>query len=112
MDTQTVWLYITAASQEEGMRLAHALVGERLVACANVLGGVTSVYWWEGEVQEEGEVALVAKTRAELVDAVVERVKVLHSYRCPCVVALPVVDGNPDFIGWIREEAAGALRGT
>lgn len=112
METQTVWIYVTAASQEEGMRLARALVGERLAACANVLDGMTSVYWWEGEVQEEREVALVAKTRAELVEAVVQRVKRLHSYRCPCVVALPVVSGNPDFLAWVREETRAVCGGS
>lgn len=98
-------LYITAGSAEEAARLARALVEERLVACANVLPGITSFYWWEGAVQEEGEVALFAKTPADRVEAVIARVKALHSYSCPCVVALPILGGNPDFLAWIGAEA-------
>ena len=98
-------LYITAGSAEEAARLARALVEERLVACANVLPGITSFYWWEGAVREDAEAALIAKTPADRVDAVVDRVKALHSYSCPCVVALPILAGNPDFLAWIGAEA-------
>lgn len=108
MGTETVWVYITAGSREEAMKLARALVGERLAACANVLGDVTSVYWWEGKMQEDGEVAFVAKTRSDRLTALVERVKALHSYACPCVVALPIVAGNPEFLSWIGEETGAA----
>jgi periplasmic divalent cation tolerance protein len=100
------FLYVTASSADEAKRLARALVEERLVACANVLDGATSFYWWEGAVQESGEALLIAKTRADRVDAVVDRVTALHSYSCPCVVALPILAGNPDYLAWIEEEAA------
>lgn len=97
-------IYITASSRDEALMLARHLVEERLAACANVMGDVTSVYWWEGTLQEDGEVAMVAKTRAELVPALITRVKELHSYSCPCVVALPIADGNPAFLEWIDRE--------
>ena len=99
-----VWLYLTAAERGEAEAIARTLVEERLAACANVLGDIRSFYWWEGEVQDEPEVAFVAKTRPELVDAVVARVKEMHSYSCPCVVALPIAGGNPDFLAWIEAE--------
>ena len=102
------FLYITAASRDEGLTLARTLVGERLIACANVIDRVTSVYWWEGAVQEGGEVVLVAKTRSGLVEQVIARVKELHSYSCPCVVALPIAAGNPDYLAWIEAEATGS----
>jgi periplasmic divalent cation tolerance protein len=75
-----------------------------LAACANVLPGVTSVFRWQGEVQEDGETALILKTRSELVEPLTKRVKELHSYDCPCVVALPIAGGNPDFLQWIADE--------
>ena len=100
------FLYITAGSTDEATRLARALVEERLVACANVFPGVTSLYWWEGAVQEGSEAVLVAKTGEERVEAVIARVKALHSYSCPCVVALPILGGNPDYLAWIGAEAA------
>lgn len=97
-------LYITAGNREEAMALGRVLVEARLAACANVLGAITSVYWWQGRVEEGAEVALVVKTRTALVDRVVARVRELHSYACPCVVALPITSGNPAFLQWIGDE--------
>ncbi len=97
-------IYITAPNREEALKLARILVESRLVACANVLDGVTSLYWWEGAVQEESEAVLVCKTRAERVEALVARVKESHPYTCPCVVALPISGGNPAFLDWVTAE--------
>jgi periplasmic divalent cation tolerance protein len=97
-------IYVTTSSREEALRIGRAVVADRLAACANVLPGITSVYRWQGEVQEEGETALILKTRSDLVERLTARVKELHSYDCPCVVALPIAGGNPDFLQWIAEE--------
>ncbi|MEE8284469.1 MAG: divalent-cation tolerance protein CutA [Alphaproteobacteria bacterium] len=97
-------VYITAASREEALTIGRAVVEARLAACANVLPGVTSIYWWEGSRQEDSEVVLILKTRQDLVDQVVAKVKELHSYECPCVVALPIIGGNKDFLDWIAKE--------
>lgn len=96
--------YMTVGSREEGLRIGRALVEERLAACANLLDGMTSIYRWEGAIEEEAEVVLIAKTRTELVPRLVERVKALHSYDVPCVVTLPIADGNPAFLEWIAAE--------
>jgi periplasmic divalent cation tolerance protein len=98
------FIYVTAGSEEEARTIARTLVEERLAACANVIDRVTSYYWWEGAVQSDPEAVLIAKTQADRVDAVVARVKALHSYDCPCVVALPLVGGNPAFLDWIAAE--------
>ncbi|NQV21068.1 MAG: divalent-cation tolerance protein CutA, partial [Rhodospirillales bacterium] len=84
--------------------IARVLVTERLVACANIVPGVRSVFWWDGEVRNDGEVLVLCKTRDSLVDNVTVRVKELHSYDCPCVVAVPIVGGNPDYLAWISAE--------
>ncbi len=97
-------IYITAASPDEALTIGRAVVEARLAACANVFPGVTSVYWWEGSRQEDSEAALILKTRQDLVDQVVAKVKELHSYECPCVVALPIAGGNKDFFDWISKE--------
>ncbi len=97
-------IYITAASQEEALAIGRAVVEARLAACANVFPGVTSIYWWEGSRQEDSEVVLILKTRHDLVDEVVAKVKELHSYECPCVVAFPIAGGNKDFLDWIARE--------
>lgn len=97
-------IYITAPTREEALKLARLLVEERLAACANVLGEITSVYWWEGKLSEAGEVVVIAKTREGLVDMLIERVCAVHSYECPCVVALPISAGNPAFLDWVGQE--------
>ncbi len=101
-------IYITAASHEEAADLGRRLVNNRLVACANVLGPITAIFFWEGEAREEGEVAMVAKTQEDMVEHIVSRVKEWHSYDCPCVISMPIKDGNPEFLEWIAEETANA----
>lgn len=97
-------LYMTAANLEEARKIGKALVEARLAACANVVGSIESYYWWDGALQEGKEVALIAKTRVDLVEAAIDKVKQLHSYSCPCVIALPIEAGNPDFLAWIDSE--------
>lgn len=101
-----VFVYVTAKDRAQALAIGRSLVEERLVACVNVLDSVRSLYWWEGKVQEEEEALFVAKTRSELMEKVVARVKELHSYQVPCVVALPVAAGNPDFLDWITAETS------
>lgn len=100
----TRFVYVTAGSAEEARTLARTVVGERLAACANILGPITSVYWWQGSLAEADETALVFKTTLALVDPLSARIRALHSYACPCVVALPIEAGNPDFLAWIAAE--------
>jgi periplasmic divalent cation tolerance protein len=97
-------VYVTASSKDEAIKIARIVVEERLAACANVFQPITSIYWWEGKMQEEGETSFILKTRAELVEALTQRIRALHSYSCPCVVALPVAAGNPAFLSWIENE--------
>jgi periplasmic divalent cation tolerance protein len=99
--------YMIAGSRDEALKIARALVEERLAACCNLLDGMTSVYRWQGEIQEDAEVVVIAKTRAELVEPLTARVQALHSYDVPCVVALPVSGGNPAFLHWIEAESGG-----
>lgn len=96
------WVYITNPNREEALRLAKALLKEKLIACANVYDGVTSVYEWEGEAKEDSETVLIAKTRAELFEELWNRVEKLHPYDCPCVVGLDISDANPAYLEWIR----------
>ncbi len=97
-------IYVTASSDEEARKIAGTVVAERLAACANIIPGVTSLYWWQGRVQEDSEVTVILKTRDDLVARLTERIKDLHSYECPCVVALPIAEGNRAFIDWIVAE--------
>jgi len=101
-----VFVYMTAASREEAMRIGRALVEERLAACVNVLGGMTSVYRWEGAVETAEETVFIAKTRRDLFEPLAARVRELHSYTVPCIVELPVERGNPAYLDWLRAETA------
>lgn len=100
----TVMIYVTCQNEGEARKIASAVVSERLAACANILGPIGSLYWWEGTVQESAEVPLILKTKRNLVERLIERVKALHGYTVPCVVALPIERGNPDFLRWIESE--------
>ena len=101
---ETRLIYITASGMDEAQTVGRALVSERLAACVNIIENMRSMYWWEGEIQEDREVVLLAKTRESLVERLVGRVKELHSYDVPCVVSLPILKGNRAFLDWIVEE--------
>ena len=103
-----MFVYATASDAQEAMRIARAVVGQRLAACANILSGMRSVYWWEGKLQEGEEAVLVLKTSEEQLDALIARVKELHSYECPCIEALPVAAGFQPFLDWVLQETQGS----
>ncbi len=101
---QAMMVYVTASSLEEAAKIGRTVVEKRLAACANVLGDVRSFYWWDGKVQDDGEVAMILKTTEERIDSLMAEIKALHSYTVPCIVALPIGTGNPAFLEWIGNE--------
>ena len=96
-------ILITTASPDEANRIASALVDEKLIACANVVPAVHSHFIWKGKRTEETESLLIAKTRRKLFDAVAKRVRELHSYDVPEIIALPIVAGSADYLKWLDE---------
>jgi periplasmic divalent cation tolerance protein len=100
-------VYVTAGSSAEAKRLAHALVVERLAACVNQIGPVQSIYHWEGKLEQSEEQLLIIKTKRELFTALEKRVRELHSYSVPEIVALPIIDGSPDYLRWLGEQVTG-----
>ena len=101
-------VYVTTSNREEALTIATAVVGERLAACANIVDRVTSIYWWQDALQEDTETVLILKTRNTLVERLTTRIKTLHNYDCPCVVALKIENGNPDYLNWIVNETTQA----
>ena len=101
-------MYITASGVEEAKEIGRALVEARLVACANVIPNMIPIFWWEGIVQEDSEAILLAKTRRDLTQRVIDFVQDQHSYDCPAVLALPIEAGHQPFLDWIDEETEGA----
>jgi len=98
------FIYITAGSVKEARTIGNKLVSDRLAACVNIIDNVSSMYWWEGEIQDDKEVILIAKTKESLVPELVEKVRSMHSYSCPCIVSLPILNGNKAFLDWVVEE--------
>lgn len=100
-----IWfVYITAKEKAQALAIGRALVKDRLAACVNVLDAMTSVYRWEGAIEEASEAVLIAKTTEPHVAAIAARVQALHSYACPCVVAWPIGGGNSSYLDWIERE--------
>lgn len=97
-------VYVTTADEDEARRIGRELVESRLAACANIIDGMKSIYWWDGAVQDDSEAVLIAKTKEALVPELIEKVKLLHSYDCPCIVSLPILDGSAEFLKWIADE--------
>ncbi len=96
---------ITAPSEEVARAIARALVEEGLAACVNILPGLTSIYRWQGEVVEDRELLLLAKTTTHAFPRLKERVKALHPYTVPEIVALPIAEGSREYLAWLRENA-------
>lgn len=97
-------LYITAKDKAQALTIGKALVERRLAACVNVIDGMTSIYPWQGRLETSDEAILIAKTDERRVDDVVAAVRELHSYDVPCVLAVPVLGGNTDYIDWLRDQ--------
>lgn len=98
---------ITCGSEDEAQALARTLVRERLAACVNVIPGITSHYWWKGQVQTDAEWLLLAKMPAARAQALTERVQALHSYDVPEVITLPISGGNQAYLDWLEKSTAG-----
>ncbi len=100
-DPAASMIYVTCSSVNEARQIGGTVVRERLAACANIIDGMQSIYWWEGEVEEGAETVLILKTAATNVVALSERVQALHSYDVPCVAEIPLGGGNADYFDWI-----------
>ena len=95
---------ITTGSTEEAQKIARALGEEGLAACVNIVAPVHSVYRWRGEIQTDQEALLIVKTRADILEKLFQRVKQLHSYELPEIIALPILAGAEDYLHWIDEQ--------
>jgi periplasmic divalent cation tolerance protein len=99
-------VFVTVPTRADGERIAEALVAERLAACVNVLGPVRSIYRWQGEVCRDDEHLLMIKSTRARYAALEARVKALHTYDVPEVIALPIEMGSPEYVGWIESMTA------
>ncbi len=102
-DTEEIVVFITAPDEDGAVRIAKALVEARLAACVNIIRDIRSIYTWQGKIEDDAEVLLIVKTRGKLFDPLSAKVKELHSYSVPEIIALPIVRGSKDYLKWIRE---------
>lgn len=98
------FIYMTVGNKDEAKKIGKELVASKLAACVNILDNMNSFYLWDGEMQEDTEVVMVAKTTEDRIPDLVEKVKSMHSYDCPCIVSLPVSGGHQPFLDWIGEQ--------
>lgn len=99
---------ITADSEDWLINFTRSLLEDRVVACGQHMAQIRSVYRWEGTIHDDQESRVALHTRVSLVPAIVARARREHSYEVPCVLALPVEIGNPDYIRWVIEETHAA----
>ena len=96
----------TVENREDAERIARSLVEGRLAACVQVVGPISSTYWWQGEVQTAGEWLCVAKTRRCEFSRVEDAIRTLHSYETPEIIATAIAAGSPDYLEWLSDELA------
>jgi len=96
-------VFVTTKDKAEALSIAEAVVTEKLAACANVIEPVVSVYTWKGKIERSTEAFMIIKTHIDALGALVERIKELHSYDVPEIIALPIMAGNPAYLKWIDE---------
>ncbi|MEL6652066.1 MAG: divalent-cation tolerance protein CutA [Bacteroidota bacterium] len=101
---EAITIYITCPNLESAQQIGRAMVEQRLAACANILEGMRSIYWWEGALAEDQEVVLLLKTRATFGERLKAAVKQLHPYEVPCIVAWPIVMAEESYLSWIKQE--------
>ncbi len=96
-------VFVTCGSEEEGLKIANALVDERLAACVNLISPIRSIYRWEGKIWDEKEWLLIIKTQKDRFEELEKKVKSLHSYSVPEIISLSIIEGSSAYLDWIRE---------
>ena len=101
-----VVVLITSPNEDDAAKMANDLVVSRLAACVNIIRNIRSIYRWQGKIEDEGEVLMLVKTRKEHFKDLEKRVRELHSYAVPEIIALPIIEGFEGYLGWLKEETA------
>ncbi len=102
-----VVVFMTASDKKEASKIVRRLLNERLIACANIVGPVSSLFWWEGKIDEASEFLVIMKSRKDLFKRLCERVKETHSYEVPEVLELPITEGLPSYLEWVSASLHG-----
>jgi periplasmic divalent cation tolerance protein len=102
MDHHIQLFYVTCPDTETAKKISMILLEERLIACANILPGMESLYWWEGKIDSAKEVVLILKSTTIVSSRIIARVESLHPYNTPCILTLPIENGSESYIRWLK----------
>lgn len=98
------FVYITTSGKEESKNIGIKLVEEKLAAFVNIIPSIESIYLWNGEIEDDNESLLIAKTKQENIDKIIKRVKEIHSYETPAILAIPIIEGSKDYLDYLDGE--------
>ncbi len=101
MQNTYIIVLVTTANKQEAENIAHRLLKEQIIACANITGPVSSLFRWSGKIERAEEYLVFMKSRKDLFEKLTETVKALHSYEVPEIIALPIVEGSEAYLGWL-----------
>ena len=101
--SESIVVYITSPGEEEAAHLAHALVQAKLAACVNMISNVRSIYSWQGTIEDDRELLMIIKTQRHLFERLAAKVREIHSYDVPEIIAVPIIEGSPDYLRWLQE---------
>jgi periplasmic divalent cation tolerance protein len=104
--TDLLFLYITCPTKELALSLSECAIHGKMAACANIHGPITSVYPWEGKIQQDTEWVLILKTARTQVDSLTEFIEKEHPYQIPCILQMPIVGGNASYMQWLLDQMA------
>jgi len=104
---EEIIVLITVTSKDEAGRIGTALVNEHIAACVNILPQIRSLFFWDGKTQDENEMLMIVKSRLSQLDRIIARVKELHSYTMPEVIAIPIIGGSPEYLHWLKDSTQG-----
>lgn len=93
---------VTTATRDEAEKITPHLLEQRLIACANIIGPVSSVFWWKGKINRESEFLVLMKTRLDLFEKVAKTIKQMHSYEEPEIIAVPITKGEQSYLNWLN----------
>ncbi len=105
-ETEYIIVMSTVPNEEVGKRIATVLLEKKLVPCVNMVPNVRSIYTWKGKINDEAELIIIMKTRASLFERIKDEIKANHPYKCPEILALPVLAGNQPYLDWIAENTS------
>jgi periplasmic divalent cation tolerance protein len=102
MSMSEIVVFITAPNEDEAAKIAQALVEQKLAGCVNIVRNIRSIYPWQGNIEDDTEVLMIAKSHKKLFNALGKKVKELHSYSVPEIIAMPIAEGSKDYLQWLN----------